>query len=175
MTIEKAVKLCKAFEITAEQKKAWATSLKSAERVSKGNDKRSPKKCSKCNTQHNCKKCPAYGKICHRCRKKHHFATCCKARLCHRVSIEGEIEDCTEDFAILEVNSSDKNDWVIPALVQGNEVSLKVDTGSQVNILPIKLFQKIAGGTATKPDASILRNYSGGVIAHIGTSTSCQG
>lgn len=110
------------------------------------------------------------GTICHKCRKKNHFATCCKTKESHGISIKAESKEVEQDFAILEVNRSDRKDWVIPATVQGTEVTLKVDTGSQVNILPVKLFRKIAGVSGTKPDASILRNYSGGVIAHIGTS-----
>ena len=37
--------------------------------------------CNKCGIIHERKKCPAYGKICHKCKLPHHFAKMCKSKI----------------------------------------------------------------------------------------------
>ena len=37
--------------------------------------------CGKCGLMHENRKCPAYGKLCHKCSKPHHYAKCCKSKI----------------------------------------------------------------------------------------------
>ena len=39
-------------------------------------------KCGKCGYKHEPRKCPAFGKLCHNCKKKNHFSTVCKNKKC---------------------------------------------------------------------------------------------
>ena len=53
-------------------------SVKSTDNQSAG----STIKCGKCGYKHEPRKCPAFGKLCHNCKKKKHFSTVCKKRKC---------------------------------------------------------------------------------------------
>ena len=52
------------------------------------------------------------------------------------------------------LNSQDmKNEWIIPMEVNNNTtVSFKLDTGAQVNILPVDVYQKTAAQTTLEED-----------------------
>lgn len=171
LTLEQAVQICKASELTEEHKKAWENTGKLVEPVVKQKSQERGRKCGKCNRRHEPRKCPAYQKICHKCKKKNHFAVCCKLKTSE--GIEVEASEGNSDFEILEVHPSRKSEeWVISAMISGKEIQLKVDTGSQANLLPLSLYKKISGDTQTKPDSSILRSYSGDIIGHMGTAQS---
>lgn len=87
--------------------------------------------------------------------------------------------DSSDDFDILDISvcSADtRRDWIITAsVVQGTgsrtTVELKVDTGSQANLIPFSVFRKVGQTSSLRPSGSTLRNYDGGVIKHLGIAT----
>lgn len=194
LTLQKAEDLCKADEVCAEQNNAWADTVKevapikmhpqgkcaACEQCSEcaEESRAEPEKaiahvkarrqfrCSRCNRSHERGKCPAFGKTCFRCRGANHFVSCCKKG--PQVS---EVRDEQDDFDILDVNVGSKADWLINATVASKQVSLKVDTGSQANLLPQSVFESLKAKSRLRESSSVLRSYSGNAIKHIGVTT----
>lgn len=124
------------------------------------------KKCFKCGRVHKPRNCPAYGKTCRACQSKNHFAVCCR-----KVTQVGELRDDEDDFSILDVcvdSVRTERDWIVNADVGGQQVRLKVDTGSQANLLPFPVYKSIKLRPPLKHSSSTLRSYSGCTIKHLG-------
>nr|XP_037268535.1 uncharacterized protein LOC119159786 [Rhipicephalus microplus] len=82
-----------------------------------------------------------------------------------------EVRDEQDDFYILDVNVGSKADLLINATLASKQVSLKVDTGSQANLLPQSVFQSLKSKSRLRESSSVLRSYSGDAIKHIGATT----
>ncbi|XP_064464833.1 uncharacterized protein LOC135376168 [Ornithodoros turicata] len=173
LTFSSAVQLCKAAELTEKHNRAWNRSEKVVEPVMKREQPKINRKCGKCGRKHEIKKCLAYGKVCRQCKRKNHFAACCRAirKVTDGVYFE-ERADSGDDFDVLEVGNSKDNgdDWLVTASVSGRDLQLKVDTGSQANLIPHSVYRKISAGVPTKPAAAVPCNYSDGIISHVGTA-----
>lgn len=91
-------------------------------------------------------KCPAFGKTCKLCKKKNHFAKCCKSNNNKTVHSVGNEYNCDSDgdsndyewINKLSDNESNINSKMIKCVMQVNKqlVKFQIDTGSSVNILP---------------------------------------
>lgn len=131
LTLEKAVQFCKTAELTETHKKAWEAPDHLLEPVSALQKEVEAQKCSRCNRQHEPRRCPAYGQVCSKCKKKNHWAACCRSRVYghddRRVTDGVTCEH--DDFAVLEVQAvtGDKADWLVEASVANQKVLLKVD------------------------------------------------
>lgn len=111
----------------------------------------SSKQCLFCGGQHVFKKemCPAWGKVCSKCKGKNHFASKCKAssRRVHAVQAgwepgsnddppEYEEIDCVTIHQ--QVNSLNGKALHAEMMVAGSPVKFQLDTGASVNIVSIK-------------------------------------
>jgi hypothetical protein len=97
--------------------------------------------CGNCGKSHPAKECPAFGKKCFKCDKKNHFAKFCKSKKIHAVD-KASTDD--EPLFIGAVNSIHNEENVFKTLsIEGNEIKFKIDTGSQANIIPLPIFEKI--------------------------------
>ena len=86
--------------------------------------------CKYCGRQHEPRQCPAYGQECRKCKKKHHWAACCKSKainktssydyLVETISKDG-IDDATEALVVISINHKD--------------VRVKLDTGAEVDVM----------------------------------------
>ena len=102
LTLEKAISMAKANERTKEElgvieeDSAKEEEAFAVRREKSGNKAR--KECWFCGIKHvfGREKCPAYGKSCHNCSEKNHFAAMCKKK---RTEIN-EIEDEDQEFVI---------------------------------------------------------------------------
>lgn len=85
ITLDKAIDLCRAEEIASARAVELGVPVKQSEinkiQKAKGNSKATPSICKFCGDRHEFVKgvCPAFGKRCHRCRRKNHFGKVCKA------------------------------------------------------------------------------------------------
>lgn len=61
-----------------------------------------------------------------------------------------------------------QRDWIVKTGISGVQVALKVDTGSQANLLPLSVYKKMQPKPPLKHSRSILRSYSGCEIKHVG-------
>jgi hypothetical protein len=120
--------------------------------------------CSRCLTKHAYRNCPAWGKKCNKCKKLNHFASACKAKVIN--SLEQTIEPSLEDENIFTIKSvfsvnSIKSGWNQKIVVGGTPIDFKLDTGAEVNVLPLEYFNKIDHHCMLKPTAKLLKSYSG--------------
>ena len=104
--------------------------------------------CRNCDTSHGVRECPAYGKACHNCKKQHHFqSTCWSQKKVHGLMAEEEEEnDCESPLfagAVTTEVQIQNDECYVTLPVQGHLMRLKVDIGSQVNIMPFKKLKKI--------------------------------
>lgn len=145
--------------------------------------------CTKCNTKHRIRKCPAFGQRCKKCKLLHHFAICCRTKNVNHVNLEKVSDDdddkacvnslkfenknCNQDeFYINCINSSlnSLKSWFENIEIDNNKIPFKLDTGSEVNVLPIKIFSKLKLKNKKLSKCNItLRAYGGSQIRPVGT------
>ena len=110
--------------------------------------------CQYCRLSHAPRQCSAYGKMCSACGKTGHFRKVCRSKrnhVVHEVEIDMEPESQEEDTEIVSFNSVyvNKTQSSIMAKLQMQvgkvslEVPYKIDTGSEGNIMPLYIFQKL--------------------------------
>ncbi|XP_030758046.1 uncharacterized protein LOC115883775 [Sitophilus oryzae] len=84
LTLETAIKICRAVEISKSQSKALQNEASVSAVTTKDKVKRSQSEkqimCSYCGYNHDRGKCPAFGKKCTKCKGKNHFAAVCKKK-----------------------------------------------------------------------------------------------
>ncbi|XP_042147420.1 uncharacterized protein LOC121836559 [Ixodes scapularis] len=182
LTLEIAVECCKAEETANVHNKTWndAAVKGSSEAAAKveivktvKQQQKDKSRCRFCNQAHAPRQCPAYRKTCSKCRKKNHFAVCCKTKQSGVHDVE-ETSEASSDFDVLEilstssVHSVGNRDWTVNTTIEGKQVELKVDTGAQANLLPRTLFMKIKQKQRPQHTTATLHSYGGGIIQHLG-------
>ena len=99
-----------------------------------------------CGNMHQRGRCPAYGRMCNKCRKWNHFASVCQSKSVSNIEQEQSSSDEKTEFFVGTVQG-DENDgtmpWTMQILTSGTNVSYKLDTGSQVNIIPQKTYHAL--------------------------------
>ncbi|KAF5282315.1 hypothetical protein FQR65_LT14369 [Abscondita terminalis] len=125
--------------------------------------------CKKCNTKHEARNCPAYGKRCLNCNKLNHYKIGCKLRKRGSRKIneiaeasEQEVENIGNLFTNSITTVQFKNEvsdptcnliknvhgvtdvWTHTICLENNYfIEFKLDTGSQVNTLPINMYNQL--------------------------------
>ncbi|CAK1583539.1 unnamed protein product [Parnassius mnemosyne] len=120
------------------------------------------KQCGHCGSVHKKFECPAYGKQCLRCAKMNHFARACVARVFN-------VEESDEQV-IHTVKSS--SEWNVNLMINNKSINFKLDTGADVNILPLYYLPQI--GVSDKDllkTNTKLSGYSGTAIKVVGKIT----
>ena len=105
--------------------------------------------CKNCGFQHLKKQCPAFGKQCRKCNKLNHFAKCCRGAKRKVEAVEQSESSPKSD--LMFVGAIDHNnttelgtDECYTTLdIEGHLVKFKVDTSSQVNILPSSVYKQL--------------------------------
>ncbi|GFN87428.1 Gag-protease-like protein [Plakobranchus ocellatus] len=106
--------------------------------------------CKQCGSEHRPRQCPAYGKTCHKCKGKNHFATVCRSgqknKTPHKTKVhEVEIgsEEKEQHFWVGELETDKGKRWSVNAKVCDTEIKMKVDIGAETSTIPAKLWEKI--------------------------------
>ncbi|XP_055997848.1 uncharacterized protein K02A2.6-like [Ostrea edulis] len=127
------------------------------------------KACGKCGTSHDVGKCPAHGKNCLKCNKPNHFAKMCRTK---NVNIVEHNEVTTDEFFINAVNSNTstvtKDEAYVNLVFNKMTVRMKIDTGSQVNIIPRDILSKLSVKKQIVNTSVTLKCYMGNHIPIIG-------
>lgn len=118
---------------------------KNYNKVSYNNRRDSYNLCSKCNRCHTRNKCPAYSVKCHNCNKVGHFAQCCFKKKCDNVGINENSKEQMdrETHYLLQIETKNSKEWIEYIEIEDCSVQCKIDTGADINILPIKVFEEI--------------------------------
>ncbi|KAK9701031.1 hypothetical protein QE152_g30857 [Popillia japonica] len=129
-------------------------------------------KCKKCNLSHIARKCPAYGKVCNICGKLNHYAVGCKNKglLQQRVQQrnvqdliqEDNLEEMIEILDVSSINNDNATVWYEKIKLDDyNLLKFKLDTGSQVNLIPYALYKQMSINKKPKSCNIVLRAYGG--------------
>lgn len=110
------------------------------------------KTCRRCGNSHRMYKCPAFRETCRRCKGKGHFEKMCRSRNVDNVDKdENSYTDCDStdesdnSFFVGKINCrSQVRDWYANVKFENNVIiKFKLDTGAQVNCIPLKLFKSL--------------------------------
>lgn len=123
----------------------------------------SRKACRKCGFLHPPRSCPAYGKKCNKCGGMNHFAKCClsKGAKPRNVHTLDEQDDSQETYWLGALQTTkyvaNKNSdaWYVDVGIKGHKVSMKIDTGAEVNVMPLKTWKQINGGSLKKTKVNL--------------------
>ena len=171
LTLEKALSICRADAVSKKSSQyiaetsaeVFGLKQKCNSRYNtqtrapwKPSEEPTPQKrtCGNCGLRYPRKQCPAYGKQCLKCNKPNHFAKLCRSVLPRKTdAIEqteqfqdpGDSDDGESLFidAIKNDTEISNNDCYTTLPVEGTQIKFKVDTGSQVNILPVSMYHKL--------------------------------
>ena len=101
--------------------------------------------CTRCGRAppHDFQQCPARNKICHKCKKRGHFQTCCRTP--EQVA-DIEQEDDSELF-LGAVHRKRGDQWKVTLQLDGQLIEFRIDTGADVTIIPKEMYI----GSAHKP------------------------
>lgn len=186
LELHKALNICRANETSKQQvqeikgvetvnavKSQTKTMPPQARFEARGSFTRpSTRKCSHCGYQHQYRRCPAYGKTCGNCKGLNHFASECKAKSVRSIQEEQVKEEWEQKETVVlsvrlkkEVNSIE---WRQQLTVCNRTVNFKVDTGSEVNIIPHSIYKTFDRAPALKSTSVKLWSYSGHDIQTVG-------
>ena len=186
LTLEKAIPICRSEEtarVTIRDIQRQSTDVvhkvnKTGKQTAVKNASCKPDakiiQCKFCGRKHQCKKelCPAYGKKCKNCGKSNHFAIKCTTR--ERKT--NQVDDDTDSVESVDMVKSEqlvytiKNTKIFADMMirsTAEQVSFQIDTGSSVNILPIKFMPKDKEVSKTP---IILKSWTGNRITPVGSA-----
>lgn len=168
LTLVKAADYCRAAEVSRQQAEEMDATSRTVEPVRMKNKKiektkkeSSPttlqgesKVCVFCGYMHPPRKCPAYGKKCNGCGGLNHFSKVCfkqsKKKDIQNVDVDeqtGSDDDQGNQMYVSSVQSKvprlRPSQWCTDITVEGSKVNFKLDTGSEVSILPYNCFKKL--------------------------------
>ena len=137
----------------------------------------STRSCQNCGKYHGkTQVCTAKGKQCFKCKKWNHFSSVCKSSVNEIRINDCEISD-TNDYQGIFVDCVESkiiNGQVFADFEVGHckkSVKFKLDTGSQVNILPYKVFQSLGTSTVLEKAETSLTAYNGSELDVMGCIT----
>ena len=189
LTLEKAIDVCRANEITSSQVKMLNEEVEvhkirpvntaKTERAEKGRTKPASQDeqkgfdCNRCGYKHEYKKCPAFGQTCKSCQKKNHFAKMCKAQGHTRKMHAVEQSDSDHNMFIGTINveqevcikkidnaeMEDGDEWTEELKINRRKVKFKLDTGAGCNVMSADTFNSLDIGGKLKKSTCRLVAY----------------
>ena len=197
LTLAGAVKICHASELALQHAKTFSNGVTGTDKntTAVATVSTRPQKprtgqakhhkdsetfnCKRCGTRHAPKQCPAYGKVCNKCKGQNHFAKQCfskgkqgKGERVHTVE-ETALSDTffvgmvtQEDFKPKEteqssVNNVEQDKWTVPLHVNGAVIALKLDTGAKANLMSELDIRAMKVKPHIHPHTGSLRAYNG--------------
>lgn len=137
--------------------------------------------CKYCNFEHSKGRCPAFGKKCNKCGKTNHFASVCRASASAVNEVESREtnDELNEHFFIdsirvvnnISMDQSLAGKWYEIIVVEGHNIKFKLDTGSDVNILPKRVLDKMNRTHGVMHTSITLEAYGGLRIEILGKIT----
>ena len=158
LTLQKALDVVRSAEVTDMQMKEL-DSDSSVHGIGREKDKSTDKKtptdneekrppskkfnCWNCGTRHGSRECPAYGKTCNYCQRRNHFQSVCRPRKkVHGLGVEPQEEHDPDSTLFVEAVTTEvqiqNEEYYVMLPEKGHITKLKIDTSSQVNIMPFK-------------------------------------
>ena len=158
-----------------EQRRKQSKHQKSKQTPQGSTSNNADKECGNCGSKHPEGRCRAFGKRCNNWKKLNHYAKVCRSG----INLVQQVETGDDHFCLESIKASldsldsrsrksrEKSSEYVTLLIDGQETSLKLDTGAAVNVISYATFKKIlailAGVSKTmlrKPKAK-LTAYNG--------------
>ena len=196
LTLDKCLKVCRAYEQTkksveiltdnphmaVDDLKKQKSKRMGQTRSDKQPDGESQPKyiCNNCGKQHAKRQCPAYGQKCHKCGKLNHFAKYCRSKRTVQ-SVGSQKPEDADSLFIGAVTRKNKTELISDEChttlnVENLPVKFKVDTGAQVNILPLHVYTSLNTQAKLVKSETKLTSYSNNELCVKGTShLKCNG
>ena len=159
LTLERAIEICKAFEISRQQLKELDTkpniTVNAVKTQSKQKDSgKQVTNCRFCGSNHAYGKCPAYGKNCNKCNGKNHFGKVCRKSekpkaVKAAATTSSAIPESSDDiFYVSAAGSKHGSKWTQTVRINGYEAMVKLDTATDISIMPSSKYRNIASDIA---------------------------
>ena len=187
LTLEKAINICRSIEVTKARMQYMSNEKINSSLVqeikkdrypsfSASNTSVSNKPCRFCDLVHLHRQCPAYGKTCRKCGKYNHFAVVCRSFKSDTRNIKEITSEIQADSTVFQMCSlqskptGSKMRSTLTVLDHHNNtstLSFKLDTGAEVNVLPLSLYKqmRLAPFSST---STILRGFGNALIKPLG-------
>ena len=132
------------------------------------NDKREST-CQYCGQSHAPRHCPAYGKMCKKCSGRNHFAVVCRgggSRKPGGKSVHTVDSSDTSGLFIgtVFVGGIDRNEWHTTLKVNERDITFKLDTGADANVLPLDVYRQVLSDVPMTRTDTILTAFGNGRI-----------
>ncbi|MEE4248367.1 MAG: hypothetical protein V2I33_23530 [Kangiellaceae bacterium] len=155
LSLQEAIRICRAAESTKKQMKAVEKSLHVVRSHSRNptSQRQAPQqmasqvrganssRCHSCGYSHPEGRCPAQGKRCMHCNRFNHFRSCCPDNKQKVMLVEADDSDNPDEsqhFYIGSLTDSSSVEWFLEVqMPDGGVMEFKVDTGAQVNVIPV--------------------------------------
>lgn len=129
-------------------------------------------KCRRCQTMHGARECPAFGKKCARCGLLNHFANACKVRNIRSID-QAECSDSENELFVGIVNAKcskipSKNVWEEIIMLESKKIKVRLDTGADVSVIPITIFNDINMQFKVRPTEYRLKGFEGSEAKPVG-------
>ncbi len=197
LDLKKAVDICLAAESSKSKLKQMTTASKPEQQVYKISKTRfgfSVTQCGYCGSNHQRGKCPAFGTTCSACGKKNHFKQVCRTKKMTPVDskIEAPARAAASNIQIVRAsenldsnqadepcdffmgcitNAEDAGKWNRTVWLNGTPVLVKLDTGAEVNVLPLAVYRKLATVSPIINCNTLLTAFGGTKYRSLGKST----
>jgi hypothetical protein len=147
-----------------------STNDSSSAQTPDSNKKGKKKICRRCGTFHKYRQCPAWGQTCKRCGGPNHFAEVCKSRSVQVVGVDqSDSEEEESEFYVNAINGEERCEWMAALTVNNCLLTLKIDSGAQVNILNFKDYQGLSPKPRILARKPKLKSYNDDPIEVMGT------
>lgn len=137
--------------------------------------------CRYCSYSHKIRECPAYGKACGTCNKLNHFSSVCRFKKVDLIGASNNSSDYdfsdNDEFYVGTVenvtgtnvtNGSNVYPWLETVAVEENDVSFKIDTGAEINVIPVHVLKRLGRRIKIKGTSTKLRAFGGQKVDPIG-------
>lgn len=126
-------------------------------------------KCWRCNKNHEAFKCPAFNKICQKCKCKGHLSSVCKNDKKVDAVIEKEYGKVSDEEVALNLDCVRYVDtWYEILLIKNKKIKFKLDTGAQINVINEKLLHSIDENLRPMKSKIKLQAYFGELAKPVG-------
>ena len=124
--------------------------------------------CNRCGMKHLYNNCPAYRQKCYKCNRLNHFAKQCRSRKINVVeNFEIESDASSESFVVGNIETKKRAEEFlleIKLLDCNKIVKFKLDTGAQVNVIPMHIFAKLNLNHLLRKCNLKITNYGGNML-----------
>lgn len=138
--------------------------------------------CTRCTFSHKINECPAYGKNCNKCSRPNHFSNACRERKVttiatnykeYRVNLDDEfaIDTLENDNDTRETDDAVVYPWIEKLFVNKIPVSFKIDSGAEIDVLPLSKLRQLNDRIELQRTDIKLRGFGGNRVQPIGMYT----